>query len=123
MEQARGHKRWHAWMTEQTDATFQEVFSQVSSVVSIKLLPWYISAAVPLHYMSRTMATVMQQDEDVPAASEPQGSPAAGPSSSPVHPLRTPPLPALPLLDLPFGGTPPLGHIFACFLAISAQKK
>ena len=37
---------------------------------SIKLLPWCISAAVPLYYMSGTMATTMQQDEDIPAASE-----------------------------------------------------
>ena len=85
---------------------FQEVFSQVSLAHSIKLLPWCISSTVPLYYMSGTIATAMQQDEDIPAASEPEGSLAPGPSSSPAHPPRTPPLQVPPLLDIPFVGTP-----------------
>ena len=96
-------------MVEQTYATFQEVFSQVSSADSIKLLPWYISSAVALHYMSEALATTMQQDDDVPAASKPEGSLDPGPSSSPAHPSRTLPLPVPPLPDIPFVGTPPSG--------------
>ena len=108
---------------EQTDATFPEVVSQVSSADYIKSLPWHISVAVPLYYMSGMMATATQQDEDVPAAFKPEGSPAPGPLSSPVHPPRTPPLPVPPLLDIPMVGTPPVGQAFAEFLAISKQKK
>ena len=88
IKQARRHERWWAQMIEQTDATFQEAFSQASSADSIKLLPWCISMAVPLCYMSGTMATAMQQDEDISAASEPEGSLTPGPSSSPVHPTQ-----------------------------------
>ena len=123
IKQARKHKRQWAWMIEQTDASFQEVFSQVSSADSIKLLPWCISAAVPLSYRSGMVATATQQDEDISAASEPHGSLAPCPSSSPVHPPGTPPLPVPPLLDIPLVGTPPVGHPFAEFLAISTQKK
>ena len=61
-------------MIKQIDATFEEIFSQASSADSIKLLPLCISVAVPLYYMSKKMATAMQQDEVVPAASEPEGS-------------------------------------------------
>ena len=78
---------------------------------------------VPLCYMSRMMATVMQQDEDIPAASKAEGSLVPGLSSSPVHPPRTPPLPVPHLLDIPLVGTPPLECPFADFLAISTQKK
>ena len=95
--------------------------SQVSLADSIKLLPWFISAAVALCYMSGMIANAMQQDEDVPAASEPEGLRAPGPSSSQVHPPRTPPLLFLPLLDILLVGTPLVG--FAEFLAISIQKK
>ena len=52
IKQARRHEKWGAWMVKQTDATFQEVFSQVSLADSIKLLPWCISSTVPLCYMS-----------------------------------------------------------------------
>ena len=55
-------------MIKQTNTTFQEVFSQVRSADSIKLLAWCISVAVPHFYMSGTMVTAVQQDEDVPAA-------------------------------------------------------
>ena len=89
IKQARKHKRQQAWMNEQTDPTFQEVFSHVSLADSIKLLPCCISVAVPIHYMRRTMATAMQQDEDIPAASKPEDPPPPGPSSSPVHPPKT----------------------------------
>ena len=89
---------------------------------SIKLLPWCISSAVSIYYMGGTMATAVQQDEDIPSASEPKGSPAPGPSSSPAHPPRTPPLPVPPLPDNTFIGTPLVRHPFTEFLAISTQK-
>ena len=38
-KQARRHVRWQAQMTDQTDATFQDVFSQVSSTETVKILP------------------------------------------------------------------------------------
>ena len=113
-------------MVEQTDATFQEVFSRVSLPDSIKLLPWCISSTVPLHYMSRALTTATQQGKDVPAtttASDPEGSPSAGPLSSPTYPPGTPPLPVPPLPDIPLGGTPLVGYPFADFLAVSTQKK
>ena len=110
-------------MIKQTEATFQVVISQASLADSIKLLPWCVSAAVSLHYVNGMMAPAMPQDEDVPAASKPEGSPALGPSSSPVHPSRTPPLPVPPLQDIPLVGTPPVGHSFAEDLAISTKKR
>ena len=113
-------------MVMQTDATFQEVFSQVSSSNSIKLLPWCVFFSVPLHYMSRVLATTMEQDEDVPAtttASESEGSLAPGPSSSQAHPTRTPQPPVTPLQDILSVGTPPMGCPFAEFLASPKQKK
>ena len=122
----RRYTRWQAWMIKQTDATFQEVFSKVSTADSIKLLPWCTSSTVPLCYMSGALATTMQQDEDIPAtsaASEPEGSPAPGPSSSPTHPPQTPSLPVPPLPDIPFVGTPLVGFPFAEFLAVFTQKK
>ena len=73
--------------------------------------------------MSGMMATTVQQDEDVPAASEPEGSPVPGPSSSPAYPPGTPPLLVPPLPHIPFVGTPPVGHPFAKFLAVSIEKK
>ena len=112
-------------MIEQADATFQEVFSQVSLADSIKLLPFCVSSSVPLCYMSRALATTTQQDKDVPAtttASQPEGSLAPGPQ-------------AVQLIDpelhhfqyLPYQISPcrhsPLGHPFAEFLAIPTQKK
>ena len=90
---------------------------------SIKILPWCISTVVPLFYVSGTMATAVQQDEDVPAASKPEGSLAPGPSSTQVHQPRTPPLLVPPLLDIPLVGNPSVGHPFAEFLTISTQKK
>ena len=113
-------------MVEQTDATFQEVFSQVSLANSIKLLPWCISSTVTLHYLSGVLTTDTHQGEDIPAtttASEPKGSPAPGSSSSPAHPPGTPPLPVPPLLDIPFVSTPPVRYPFAELPAVPSQKK
>ena len=109
-------------MIEQRDTTFQVAFSQVSLADSIKPLPWCISMAVPLHYVSGMKATSMQQDEDVPAASEHEALPAPGPSRSPVHPPGTPPLP-VPPHQTPLVGTSLVGYPLAEFPAISTQKK
>ena len=87
-----------------------------------ELLPQCVSSAVHLCYMTRTMVTAMQQDENIPAGSNPEGSPVLSPSSSPVHPPRTQPLPVPPLLDIPFVGTPLVGCPFAEFIVISTQK-
>ena len=64
---ARKHERWQAQMAEGADTTFQEVFCQVSATNLIKLLPWCISSTVPLHYISKVLATTAQQEEDIPA--------------------------------------------------------
>ena len=104
IKQARRHKRWQAWMAKQTDATFQEIFSQVSLANSIMFLPGCVSSAVPLCYMSKALATATQQGKDVPATtteSEPEGSPALGPSSSPAYPPRTLPLPNTSFTEYP----------------------
>ena len=76
--------------------------------------------------MSGVLATTTQQDEDIPATttvSKPEGSLPPGPSSSPTHAPGTSPLPVPPLPDIPFVGTPLLGHPFAEFLANPTQKK
>ena len=81
---ARRHKRQQAWVVKQADATFQEVFSQMTLTDLIKLLPQCVSSTVPLCYMSRVLATTMQQDEDVPATttvSEWEGSLALDPQA------------------------------------------
>ena len=57
------------------------------------------------------------------SASEPEGSPALGPSSSPGCPCGILRLPVPLLPDIPFAGTPPVGCPFAEFLAIPTWKK
>ena len=61
-KQARRHARWQAQIIDQTDATFQEVFSQASLTGAVTLLPWCLSAAVPFCYISRATITAAQQD-------------------------------------------------------------
>ena len=108
---------------DQTDATPQEVLSQVSSTEAIKLLPWCISATVPFHYISETTTTAAQQDEGIsivskacPTVPEPHSLPVPGPSGvltppPPVSSLPDIPLEGIPLLGCPFAGLtiPPLG--------------
>ena len=53
-------------MIDQTDAILQEVSSQASLIEAIKLLPWYISAAVPFCYTSRAAPMTAQQDKGIP---------------------------------------------------------
>ena len=122
----RKHERWWEQMAEEADVIVQEVCSQVSSTNSMKLLPWCISSAVPLHYMNKALATAAQQEEDVPATitvPKSEGSQALHPSDSPNCQTGTPPLPLLPFLDIHFVCTPPVGHPFAGFSASPTQKK
>ena len=58
-------------LLDQTDATFQEVFLQASLMKAIRLLLFCITVAVPFHYISGIVANVSQQDEGIPAMSEP----------------------------------------------------
>ena len=112
-------------MVRQTDATFQEVFFQVSLADSIKLLPWCIFSPVPPLLHEWNDGHCLQQDEDVPTTtttSEPEGSLASGHSSSPAHQPGTPPLQVPPLPDILFVGTLLVGYPCADFLAISTQK-
>ena len=128
-KQARRHTRQRAQMIDQTDASFQEVLSQVSSTEAIKLLPWCISVAVPFCYVSEATTMATQQDEDVstisgpcPTVPEPCDLPVPCPSRVPMPPMATSPLPVSSLPDIPLAGTPLLGHPFAC-LAIPSKGK
>ena len=108
-KQTRRHARQWAEMINQTDATFQEVFSQACLTDAVKLLLWCVSAAVPFCYISGAITIAAQQDEGIPTifkpcptASEPEphGSLAQGPSAGLTPPLGTTPLPvsSLPLI-------------------------
>ena len=86
----------------------------------------FLCSSPPLHDYKWNTGLHCTMGQDVPAttsASESEGSPAPGSSSSPAHPPRTPPLPLPPLPDIPFVGTPLVGCPFAEFLAIPTQKK
>ena len=54
-------------MTQEGNATFQEVFLRVSLTDSIKLLPWCVSSAIPLCYISEALVTAMLQGESAPS--------------------------------------------------------
>ena len=58
-------------MIDQTIATLQEVLFQESSMEAVKLLPWYVSMAVPLCYISVAATTATHQDKGVFIASKP----------------------------------------------------
>ena len=121
----RKHKQKWARMAQEGNATFQEVFPMTSLADSIKLIPWCISSTIPFSYMGNTLATTVWQGKNAPsttAAHELEESTALRPTSSVAHLTKT--LPVISLLsDLPFVATPPVGHPFAEFLAISTQKK
>ena len=119
-------------MVDQSDATFQEVFSQVTLTEAVKLLTWCISVAVPFHYISRAVISAAQQDEGVTniskpcptsSESEPHGSLAPGPSGGLTPPLGTPPLPVSSLPDISLTGTPLVGYPLSNFLVIPSQGK
>ena len=62
---AAKHEEWQARMEEEVDATFREVFSETSSIDSVRLSPWCISTAtnprgLPTCYLSEALATTVQ---------------------------------------------------------------
>ena len=111
----------HRWST-QTDATLQEVLSQVSSVEAIKLLAWCVSVVVPFCYISRATTMAALQDEGIPIASrpcttvpgpKPHGLPVPGPPRLLTLPFVTSSLLVSSLADIPLAGIPLLGCPFA----------
>ena len=116
-KQARRHAWRRAQIINQTDATLQEVLSQAGPVEAVKLLPWCISTAVPLCYISEATTTVAQQDEDISIVFKPEPEPCdslvPGPSRVLTPPPVTSPLPVSSLPDIPLEGTSLLGHAFA----------
>ena len=67
-------------MINQTAAALQEVLSQAGLTEAIKLLPWCVSAAVPLCYIREAATMAAQQDKGVSIAS---GSFPSVPESEP----------------------------------------
>ena len=114
----------HRWSNRQMPF-FKKLFpGQLGRPYHITALVYFLCSF--LQYMSRLLATAAKQDENVPVttnASEPKGSPAPGPSSSPDHPPGTPPLPGASLPDISSVGIPLVGYLIAVFLAIPTQKK
>ena len=119
-------------MINQTDVTFQEVFSQAGLTEAIKLLLWCISAAKPFHYISRMMTIATQQDESIPTMSKPcptasapelHTSPVPGASRGLTPPPGTSPLPVSFLSDIPLSGAPLAGCPFSGLLAIPLTGK
>ena len=119
-------------MIDQTNATFQEVFSRAGLMKAIKLLPWCLSAVVPFCYIRGEVSIATQQDKGIPTVSEPfptasepepHGLPVPGPSRGLMPPPGTSPLPVSSLPDMPLSGTPLVGCPFSNLLAILSQGK
>ena len=114
---AEKHEEWWARMEEEVDAMFSEVFSKTSSIDSVRLLSWCISTTTNLGalltcYLSEALATTMQwRVEVLLAATAPEsGGPQAQFSmKSLACQTETPPLPILPLSNIPLLGTPLVG--------------
>ena len=109
-----------ARMAEEVDATFHEVFSNISSADSVRLIPWCISTTaipdvIPIHHLSEALATTMQPEE-MAVAPAPGSEGSLGPTSSPAHHSETPPPPILPLSDVAYISTPPVGCSLVGFL-------
>ena len=116
---AAKHEEWWARMGEEVDTTFWKVFSETSSIDSVRLLPWCVSGALLACYKSEALATTVQQKVEAPmAANTPEswGPQALVSTSSPVCQMETLPLPILPLSNIPLIGTPPVGHSPVRFL-------
>ena len=115
---ATKHEECWARMEEEMDATFWEVFSETSSIDSIRLLLWCISTpanpgALPACYLCEALATTVQWRVEIPmpATAPESGVPQAQVSMSrPAHQTKTPPHPILPLSNIPLIGTHPVGH-------------
>ena len=91
-------------MAEEVDATFHEVFSDISSADSVRLIPWCICTAanpdvIPVHHLSEALTTTMQPGVDTPVVAPvpgSKGSQVLAPMSSPAYHSETPPPPILP---------------------------
>ena len=62
---AKKHEMKWARMTQEGNATIQEVFSVMSLTDSIKLLPLCVSSTVPFCYVGEALATTMQQSKNI----------------------------------------------------------
>ena len=121
---AMKHRDWQARMGEEVDTTFWEVFSEASSTDLVRVLPWCISTTVnpgviPTCYMSEALATTMQWRADAPVATttpESEGWQAQASMSILACQTGTPPLPVLPMSDIPLISTPPVGCSFIRFI-------
>ena len=89
---------------------------------AVKLLPWCISAVVPLCYISEVASMATHQDDGIsitskscsPAPrSESHSLPVPGQSGSPTPPPMMFPLPVLSIPNIPSDGTPLWGCLFA----------
>ena len=81
---------------------------------------------IPIHHLSEALVTTVQPGADAlavtPAAGS-EGSQALSPMSSPAHHSETPPLPILPLSDIPYIGTPQKDvHLLGLSLIPSIQS-
>ena len=125
---AMKHEDQWARMAEEVDATFQEVFSAMSSTDLVRLRPWCISTAtnpgaIPIYYMNETLATTMQWREDVPTATntpESKDSWAPASTNSPLHQTGTSPL---PMSDIPLINTLQVGCSLIGFIINPKDKK
>ena len=59
----RRHEQKQAWIAQDGDATFQEVFSMTSLADSVKSLPWCISSGILLCHMDDTLVAVTWECE------------------------------------------------------------
>ena len=117
-------------MAEKVDATFQEVFSEMSSTDSVRLLPWCISTAanpgmIPIHYMSEALTTTVQQRMDAPVATTAlgsEGSQALASTNNPAHQTGTPPLPFFPCHTFYLSAFPQLGVHLSGLSSIPSTK-
>ena len=126
------HEDQWARMAKEVDATFwEEVFSETRLTDSVRLPPWCISTtaipgAISICYMSEALATTVQWRADAPVAAtapELKGPQAPASMSSPAHHTEIPPLPILPMSDIPVIGTPPVGYSLVGFIVNPLHKK
>ena len=118
-------------MAKEVNATFHEVFSDISLADLVRLIPWYIYTTashdvIPVHHLGKALATAMQPGVDGPAVTLAPGSEdpqVLAPMSSPAHDSETAPPPILPLSDVPSIGTPPVGCLLVGFLIDSQNAK
>ena len=100
---------------------FNGQFSQICKGIALMLF-----YQCPLHHMDDALVATEQQSETNPATADvtkPEEPSTPGlPSSTTCSPKTLPPVTPL-LLDLPFEGTPSMGHPFFESLARPSQQK